>query len=148
MFLVSKCLPNPYVVITQLFLTCFAHHLGTCNRLEKPQSPVHVCMFCFFFTSVRVGMQIIYWALNIYCKVNLDCTCYSTLGYAMYMFDEGLYFSLLSHRKEKNPWKHLKNKAYLLKHRRWHPLFHHLYILNCQFKYLVQWCILKTNEHS
>lgn len=151
MFLVSKCLSNPYVVITQLFLICFPHHLGTCNRLETARETPEpcACMYVlFFFTSVCVGMQIISWALNIYCKVNLDCTCYSTLGYAMYMFDEGLYFSLLSHRKEKNPWKHLKNKAYLLKHRRWHPLFHHLYILNCQFKYLVQWCILKTNEHS
>ena len=47
-------------------------------------------------------MQIIYWALNIYCKVNLDCTCYSTLGYAMYMFDEGLYFftSITSQREK------------------------------------------------
>lgn len=28
---------------------------------------------------------------------------YSMLGYAMYMFNEGLYFSLLSQHKEKNP---------------------------------------------
>lgn len=105
MFIVSKCLLNPYVVITQLFLICFPHHLGTCNRLETARETPEpcACMYVlFFFTSVCVGMQIIYWALNIYCKVNLDCTCYSTLGYAMYMFDEGLYFftSITSQREK------------------------------------------------
>ena len=149
MFLVSKCLPNPHVVITQLFLICFPHHLGTWHRLEKARETPEPCAGMYVLcVCVHVGMQVIYWALNIYCKVNLDCTCYSMFGYAMYMFNGGLYVSLLSHRKEKNPWNDLKNKAYLLKHRRGHPLFHHLYILNCQFKYLVQWCILKTNEHS
>lgn len=44
-------------------------------------------------------MQIIYWALNIHCKVNLDCTCYSTLGYAMYMFDD---FTSITSQREKS----------------------------------------------
>ena len=143
-----KMSPQPLCGYHTTFLDLLSPLLRHLQQARETPEPCACMYVLFFFTSVRVGMQIIYWALNIYCKVNLDCTCYSTLGYAMYMFDEGLYISLLSHRKEKNPWKHLKNKAYLLKHRGWHPLFHHLYILNCQFKYLVQWCILKTNEHS
>ena len=58
MFLVSKCLPNPHVVITQLLLICFPHHLGTWNRLEKARETPEPCecmQVCFSFYKCACG---------------------------------------------------------------------------------------------
>lgn len=122
MFLVSKCLSNPYVVITQLFLICFPHHFSTCNRLETARETPEpcACMYVLFFLQVCAWVCRLFTELLTYIvrliqivpvtvRQVMPCTC---------SVSEGLCVSLLSHRKEKNPWKHLKNKAYLLKHRR------------------------------